>query len=75
MLVLSRKRGQKVQVGDSTITILQTNNGGVRIGFDAPSDVIIRRCELPPIEADSCAPSCPVATDALPLGPYLPQAG
>ena len=46
MLVLSRKSGEKILIGDNIeITILRTGNV-VRVGVDAPRDVSIRRAEL-----------------------------
>ena len=47
MLVLTRKPGEGVVIGDEiTITIVEAKNGGVRIGIDAPRDVKIYRREL-----------------------------
>ncbi len=44
MLVLSRKRGQTIEIGDDIIiTIVDLNNVQVRIGIDAPDDVAIKR--------------------------------
>lgn len=44
MLVLSRKPKETIQIGDDiTVTILNFNGGAVRIGIDAPKDVIIKR--------------------------------
>ena len=50
MLVLTRKPDQRViiTVGDKEITlsVLSIRRGVVRIGIDAPSDVIIHREEV-----------------------------
>lgn len=47
MLVLTRKVGQKVYLGnDITITVTAMSAGQVRLGIDAPRDVFIRRAEL-----------------------------
>ena len=47
MLVLSRYIGEKIKVGeDIIITIVDFNNGKVRIGIDAPKDVPILRTEI-----------------------------
>jgi carbon storage regulator len=47
MLVLSRKLGEKVQIGGTiTLTILGIERGHVRIGIDAPDQVRILRSEL-----------------------------
>lgn len=47
MLVLNRKTGEKIHVGDDiTITVLEVQGNRVRIGIDAPLDVAILRAEL-----------------------------
>ncbi len=47
MLVLSRKLGQSLKVGDGVrITVVKIDNNSVRIGIDAPEDVAIRRHEI-----------------------------
>jgi len=49
MLVLSRKIGEKVSIGDGVvITIVQVDksSGQVKVGIDAPRDVLILRTEL-----------------------------
>ncbi len=47
MLVLSRKATEKIQIGDNiTLTIIQVKGKTVRIGIDAPKEVIVRRGEL-----------------------------
>jgi len=49
MLVLSRKLRECIQIGANIrITVMQIKPGVVRIGVDAPRDVIITRTELPP---------------------------
>ena len=44
MLVLRRKRHERIQVGDTTLTVLEIHRGYVVLGFDGPKEV--RR--LPP---------------------------
>ena len=47
MLVLSRKVGQRIFIGESiSITVVKVAGGGVRIGIDAPSELSIIREEL-----------------------------
>jgi carbon storage regulator len=47
MLVLSRKPGEKILIGDNvTITIVRIGPNTVRLGIDAPRDMNIVREEL-----------------------------
>jgi carbon storage regulator len=47
MLVLSRKIGERVTIGDGVVvTVLEVKGKQVRLGFEAPSDVPIWRGEL-----------------------------
>lgn len=47
MLVLTRKPGERVLIGDDiVVTIIETRGDGVRIGFDAPRGVRIHRAEV-----------------------------
>jgi len=47
MLVLSRKPGESLRVGeDVRITVVSTASGQVRIGIEAPEDVAIYREEV-----------------------------
>jgi carbon storage regulator len=51
MLVLSRKESQRIRLGDSiVITIVKISGDKVRIGIDAPGDVLVLRDELEPRE-------------------------
>ena len=47
MLVLTRKAGETVMVGNSIrVIIIETSPGVVRLGFEAPDDVSIYREEI-----------------------------
>ena len=47
MLVLSRKTGEKVVIGDGIeVTVLQIRGDRVKLGFSAPKEVTIHRQEL-----------------------------
>jgi carbon storage regulator len=47
MLILTRRTGESVIInGDIKIKILKNENGQVRLGFEAPDDVVIMRKEL-----------------------------
>ena len=53
MLVLSRKLGQRFQIGqDVRITIVKIDRNSVRIGIEAPDDVTVYREEIAPAEAE-----------------------
>lgn len=58
MLTLSRKPGQKIQIGDAIVEVVSCSARRVRIGITAPAEVLVRRCELPLEKAD---PGCIVA--------------
>ena len=47
MLVLSRKEGERVRLGDSIVlTVVKVAGDKVRLGIQAPSDVHVLREEL-----------------------------
>lgn len=47
MLVLSRRAGQRIRVGeDIVITVLEVEGGRVRVGIDAPRSVVVHREEI-----------------------------
>jgi carbon storage regulator len=47
MLVLSRKESQKIKLGDSIIvTVVRVSGDKVRLGIEAPSDILVLREEL-----------------------------
>lgn len=51
MLVLSRKESEKIMLGDSIVlTIVRVSGDRVRLGIEAPSDMLILRKELDPAE-------------------------
>jgi carbon storage regulator len=51
MLVLSRKEAQRIRLGDSiVITVVRIGGDKVRIGIEAPKDMLVLRDELEPFE-------------------------
>lgn len=47
MLVLTRKVGERIFVGeDVVLTVLRLDGGAVRIGVEAPEDVVVVREEV-----------------------------
>ncbi len=53
MLVLSRKESERIKLGDSiVITVVRLSNDKVRLGIQAPRDMVVLRDELDPFEQD-----------------------
>lgn len=49
MLVLSRREGECIRVGDSVVfTVVRVAGDKVRVGIQAPSNVVVLRGELEP---------------------------
>jgi len=49
MLVLSRKLGEKIVIGDNVvITIVKIDRNQIRIGIEAPQDIPVYREEIAP---------------------------
>lgn len=47
MLVITRKIGEKMQIGqDISVTVLDVHHGRVRLGFSGPREVPIYREEI-----------------------------
>ena len=56
MLVLSRKLGEKIYIGDNIcITVVDIDRGKIRLGIEAPRDVPIYRQELLPLHQQKTA--------------------
>lgn len=54
MLVLSRRVGERLLIGDDiVITVIEVRSDGVRIGIDAPRSISVNRAEV--IEAVTAA--------------------
>jgi carbon storage regulator len=49
MLVLSRKLGEKIVIGDRVVvTVVKLDNGQVRLGIEAPQEIGVFREEIAP---------------------------
>jgi carbon storage regulator len=47
VLVLSRKSGERILIGDKiSVTVVKIGHGGVRIGIEAPPELAVVREEL-----------------------------
>lgn len=61
MLVLSRKETQRIRVGDSVVvTIVKVTGDKVRVGIEAPADMLVLRDELQAWD-DSGQPATPMS--------------
>ena len=61
MLVLSRKVGESIVIGgEVVVTVLEVRGEVIRLGIDAPRDVVVHRSEVVEAivvaERDSAAP-------------------
>jgi carbon storage regulator len=51
MLVLSRKEAERIRLGDSiVVTVVRISGDKVRLGIEAPPNVLVLRDELEPHE-------------------------
>ena len=68
MLILSRKIGEKIMIGDNiTLSIIDIQSGHVRIGVDAPYSIKVFRQELfDAIKAENRA-----AVESKPVFPHI----
>jgi carbon storage regulator len=65
VLVLTRKAGERVLIGDDiVITILDTRGDGIRIGIDAPRGVNIQRDEIVRAVSEANVEATRAASDA-----------
>ena len=69
MLVLSRKVGEHIRLGDSIeVLVVSTSNGRVRLGIQAPKEVLIRRSELEGVPPAQCCGDHTQCTEHTPIG-------
>ncbi len=55
MLVLTRKLGEKIYIGDNIcLTVIEIQRGKIRLGIEAPGNVLIVRGELSPEPDHKC---------------------
>src|SRR3954465_11359345 len=54
MLVLSRKLGEKIVIGDNiVVTVVKIDRNQIRIGIEAPHEVPVYREEIAPVRGSS----------------------
>ncbi len=86
MLVLSRKTGERIAIGDTVIvSVLRLSSGRVKLGITAPDDVAVLRTEVVSDEHAglqglrgglSCVPHPPLSCKVSPrcqVTPRLPR--
>ena len=60
MLVLSRREHERIRLGDSiVVTVVRVAGDKVRLGIEAPPDVVVLRDELTPREEPPPLPGPP----------------
>ncbi len=58
MLVLSRKLGEKIVIGDNiVVTVVKIDRNQIRIGIEAPGDIPVYREEIAPARVAKAAHS------------------
>lgn len=59
MLVISRRRGERIKIGDVVLVVLATHRSSVRLGFEGGQAgvVLILRAELDDVDPEVPAPS------------------
>ena len=64
MLVLSRKLGEKIVIGDSIVlTVVKIDRNQIRLGIEAPSNVAIFREEIAPLRGTGLDATVNATTD------------
>lgn len=68
MLVLSRKENERIKLGSSiVVTVVRVGRDKVRLGIEAPADMLVLREELDALPAAATTPLAPAAvTEAMP---------
>ena len=69
MLVLSRRQSEKIKLGDSiVVTVVRLAGDKVRLGIEAPADMLVLRAELDDqeLEAVPAMVAKPIGNDAVP---------
>ncbi len=60
MLVLSRRENERIRLGDSiVVTVVRLAGDRVRLGIEAPADILVLRDELEPQRHPSAPPPSP----------------
>ena len=79
MLVLTRKRSERIRIGENiVITVIHTSHGSVKLGIEAPSSVRVLRAELndrprmtSQVESQPCAENAKCLDEPLSVEGFL----
>lgn len=73
MLVLTRRTGQSIMIGDDiVVTVLEVKGDQIRLGISAPRDVAVHREEV--LAALTRANQAALLTETTPALPAVPRA-
>ena len=62
MLVLSRRESERIRLGDSiVVTVVRLSGDRVRLGIEAPADIVVLRDELRRQTTPDPASPCPAS--------------
>lgn len=77
MLVLSRKRNEKIVIGDEiTVMVVQVHGDQVQLGIEAPRHITIHRHEIyEAIQRGEEPPGSPAREDPAEESPGAPRSG
>lgn len=74
MLVLSRRLGEKIFIGENIcITVVDIDRGKIRLGIEAPRETPIYRQELLPLDRPRTPVAMPTDPPALSSDPEPPR--
>lgn len=72
MLVLSRKENERIRLGNSiVVTVVRVVGDKVRLGIQAPADVLVLRDELEPFEPVTHEITVPIGQPAVVTMPIV----
>lgn len=68
MLVLSRKKGESIQISNNiTVTIIDVHGDKIRIGIKAPREIAVHRSEIAKLIAEKLKAKSNLATPESPF--------
>ncbi len=69
MLVLSRRQSERIKLGDAiVVTVVRVAGDKVRLGIEAPDDMLVLRAELDDVPTGAVTSQSPLSAVARPKG-------